>query len=218
MPGIPAALDRDFVSSVTNVTDVRGADVLRRLTMTHFTVYRVEEAGQPFRDGCNNNYSCFNPFRNDIGVYIFQHKDTGDVLYVGQSHTLRTSKNPKGHTLRKRIPQHYTHRNKGGNFRINWCKENCKQKECGDKTQCRDACNPSFMRFTCLIRQSRIIVFSFGQDDNESAKSKIHALESALIVRLSPKYDADTPLINSECVERAIACIPRPNSDPVRRS
>ena len=175
--------------------------------MTHFIEHRVEEAGQPFRDGRNNCYSCFDEFRDDIGVYVFQHKDTGGVLYVGESHTLRT------HPLKKRIAQHYTPGNTGGEFRINWCKKNCGLEECGDRKQCSNARNLSFMRFTCLIRRSRIIVFSFGQDDNESVKSKIRALELALITRLYPTYNTDTPRINPEwinpeCVERAIACIP----------
>ena len=78
--------------------------------MTHFIEHRVEEAGQPFRDGRNNCYSCFDEFRDDIGVYVFQHKDTGGVLYVGESHTI-------SHPLKERIGQHYTPRDTGGNFR-----------------------------------------------------------------------------------------------------
>ena len=158
MPGIPAALDRDF-ASVTNVTDVRGADILRRLTMMYFTEHRVEEAGETFRDDRNNDYSCFDEFGDDIGVYVFQHRDTGGVLYVGESHKI-------SHPLKERISQHYTPGNTGGTFRRNWCKANCRKEACGDKRKCSNACNPSFMRFKCLIRRSRIIIFSFGRNNN----------------------------------------------------
>ena len=172
--------------------------------MTYFTEYRVEDAGQPFRDGRDDDYSCFGPFCNDIGIYVFQHRDTGGVLYVGESHTI-------SHPLKERIGQHYTPGNRGGNFRIDWCKENCRLEGCGDRN-CSNACNPSFMHFKCLIRRSRIIVFSFDPDnDNENAADKVFALESALIRRLRPTYDSGELLarqINPECVERAIACIP----------
>ena len=169
----------------------------------------VIDAGLPFRDVGNNNFSCFRNFSDSIGVYVFQNRGTGNVLYVGKSNSL-------SHRLGKRIRQHYTPRNKGGNFRINWCKENCDESRCGNRKQCKDSNEPSFMDFKCRVRESRLIVFSFVRDGNEPAisesiKNQISALESALIRELRPKYD-DGELkarrISRECVTRAIARIP----------
>lgn len=165
---------------------------------------RVERAGRPFNDDGNNDYKeAFKEFYDHIGVYVFQCRDTEEVLYIGKSHTT-------SHPLGKRIPQHYRHDDNGGNFRINWCKENCELKKCEDKKKCSGDNNPSFVDFKCLIRRSRLIVFSFGQNDSESVEKKVSALESALIRELRPTYDSDELLarqIDSDCVDRAVACI-----------
>lgn len=172
--------------------------------MTCFRVHRVECAGRPFNDDGNNDYKeAFKEFYDHIGVYVFQCRDTREVLYIGESHTT-------SHHLGRRIPQHYRHRDTGGNFRIEWCKKNCKLKECENKKKCSGDSNPSFVKFKSVIRRSRLIVFSFGQNDSESVKKKISALESALIRKLRPKYDSDellTRQIDSHCVDRAVACI-----------
>ena len=171
--------------------------------MTHFTVYTVCNAGQPFRDDGNNAYlGCFGEFYGDYGVYVFQDKHTGDELYVGESHY----RNQEGDGLGVRISQHYTHTNTGGNFRINWCRKNCRL-QCRYGDQCSSLCNPSFMDFKHLIIGSRLIVFSFGQGENTQ---EIIGLESALIRRLQPTWNIDISQvrpINPECVDRAIAYI-----------
>lgn len=193
------------------VTNVPGVATSRRFTMTHFTTHIVENAGQPFRNEGQNSYCCFSDFFYDIGVYVFQCRNTGDVLYVGESHT---SSHPLGRRHSGeggRIQQHYTPGDDAGTFRINWCKDHCTQEECGDKTQCSNPCNPSFIGFKDLVRNSRLIVFSFGKDDSEPVISKILALESALIRRLEPTYNIEIPPerpIDPECVNRAIARIP----------
>ena len=171
--------------------------------MTHFTVYLVCNAGQPFRDDGNNDYlGCFGSFYDHYGVYVFQDNRTGDVLYVGESH--HREKERKG--LGVRIGQHYTHADTGGNFRINWCSENCKLP-CRGGDRCSSDCNPSFVDFKRLVMESRLIVFSFGQRENTQ---EIHGLESALIRELRPRWNKNEPTditINHECVEEAIACI-----------
>lgn len=165
---------------------------------------RVECAGRPFNDDGNNDYGeAFKEFYDHIGVYVFQCRDTREVLYIGESHTA-------SHPLGVRIGQHYGHRDTGGNFRIEWCKKNCKLKECKDKAQCSCDSNLSFVDFKCLIRRSRLIVFSFDQNDSESVEKKVKALESALIWKLQPTYNTDMPhprQIDSDCVDRAVACI-----------
>ena len=172
--------------------------------MTHFTVHTVCNAGQPFRNDGDNAYrECFDEFYGDYGVYVFQDKCTEDVLYVGESHY----RNQKEDGLGVRISQNYTHTNTGGNFRINWCRENC-ELQCKNGKQCSSHCNPSFMDFKRLVMESRLIVFSFGQGENTQ---EIRGLESALIRRLEPTYNIEIPPerpIDPECVNRAIARIP----------
>lgn len=192
------------------VTNIPGVATSWRFTMTHFTSHTVENAGQTFRNEGQNSYCFFSDFFYDIGVYVFQCRNTGDVLYIGESHT---SSHPLGRRHSGeggRIQQHYTPGDNTGTFRINWCNSHCTQEECGDKTQCSNPCNLSFIGFKDLVRNSRLIVFSFGEDDSESVISKILALESALIGEFQPTYNIDTPPelpINPECVDRAVACI-----------
>ena len=155
--------------------------------MTHFAIYTVCNAGQPFRDDGNNAYrECFGEFYDDYGVYVFQDKRTGDVLYVGESH----HRNPEGDGLGVRISQHYTHTNTGGNFRINWCRENC-ELQCRNGNHCSSHCNPSFVNFKHLIMESRLIVFSFSPSNNDREENtrKIIAFEKFLILMLGPRWN-----------------------------
>lgn len=155
--------------------------------MTHFKVHTVCNAGQPFRDDGDNVYrECFDEFYGDYGIYVFQDKRTGDVLYVGESHY----RNQERDGLGVRISQHYTHTNTGGNFRINWCRVNC-NLPCSDGDQCSSRCNPSFKEFKRLVRNSRLIVFSFSpsNNDREEDTRKIIAFEKFLILMFEPIWN-----------------------------
>ena len=82
----------------------------------------VENAGEPFGDNINSwssdPYGCFDCVKDQKGIYIFQKKNTGEVLYAGRS-GFEGSQH-----LDKRVKQHYQ-KGSGANFRINWAKCNC---------------------------------------------------------------------------------------------
>lgn len=56
-----------------------------------------------------NSYKIFDNVKQKKGIYIFYNKDTLDVLYVGECHTINTDRD-----LAKRMSQHFTATNTGG--------------------------------------------------------------------------------------------------------
>lgn len=131
----------------------------------------VENAGEPFGDNINSwssdPYGCFDCVKDQKGIYIFQKKNTGEVLYAGRS-GFEGSQH-----LDKRVKQHYQ-KGSGANFRINWAKCNCWCKK-----NCSGESNGCFRRYLDLIRQSRVIFFCIF-NNNDAASKQACALESWL--------------------------------------
>ena len=82
-----------------------------------FDLILIENSGEPFCEG-NNDYKCFETLKGCSGIYVIQHKETKEVLYIGEAQDLKD-----------RIIQNYTENNTGGTFRINWCKKEMKNFE-----------------------------------------------------------------------------------------
>lgn len=118
----------------------------------------IDSAGTPFTEA-GNDYSCFREMIGKFGVYVFQDKLTGEVLYVGEAHK---------QDLKDRITQNYTERDTGGTFRKNYC--------CDEK---------SFEDFKALLSNSTLKAISIATD----SKILIGAIEAILISALKPKYN-----------------------------
>ena len=160
--------------------------------MIHLKIFE-RNAGRPLNDRGDNDFSCFDDFSDHAGVYVFQCENSGKTLYVGESYSGR---------LKKRISQHYGETNTGGNFRINWCKTNCRSF-CGtckngqkqdNKLQCNGEDTSSYDNFKRLVRESKLIVFSFGTGNEggevcADTQRKISAFEKFLILTLGPKWN-----------------------------
>lgn len=142
-------------------------------------LHTVEDAGIPIKKGFNE-YSCFNCVKNKKGIYIFQHRDTGEVLYVGEA-------GASGGTQRlaKRIKQHYGWGKTGANFSINWRKENC--QKCKDDVKCESNGKCNYAEYEKVLSESRIIFLCC-----ENARSnEIYALEKLIKFIFLPKFDRE---------------------------
>ena len=127
-----------------------------------FDVILFDNLAAPFNCG-NNNYSCFDSLDDRYGVYVFQEKNTGEVLYIGQAYQ---------QDLKMRISQNYTENDTGGTFRKNWCSDN----------------NAHFYDFKnalnyWVIKTILIPVVS---------KDSIREIEACLIKILNPKYNINS--------------------------
>lgn len=131
----------------------------------------VKDASEPFGNNpatTRKNYECFASVNNRKGVYVFQKKNTGEVLYAGRS-GFEGSQH-----LKERVKQHYQKKGSGANFRINWAKSNC---TC--EGNCSGESNGCFRRYLDLIRQSRVIFFCIF-NNNDAASKQACVLESWL--------------------------------------
>ena len=125
-------------------------------------------------------YACLDDLAERYGVYIFH--CNSEVLYVGESHK---------QDLKTRIVQHYRPRDRGGNFRINYCKEHCNTQECHpEKKACKNKDELSFKNFKCLVQSSQILPFCIDVNAND-VEDKILAFEYELIYQLEPRYNAE---------------------------
>ena len=141
----------------------------RRTTMV--TICQIEDAGEPIRNGENNDYGAFKTLKDKNGIYIFFNRSTKEVLYVGESHTNR---------LGDRIEQHYTKGDTGGNFYKNYCTKQ------GVSTRSDRA----FERFKSLLRCTSIfVILPDGKGGDE--KHRVKAIEIDLIRHLAPKYNLE---------------------------
>ena len=136
------------------------------------------------------------------GIYVFQCKETNDILYVGKADT---------QLLAKRFSQNFATKDSGGNFRINWQGKNCDQditSECFDRfrnvlTRCR-------IRLICIDDLS-------GANEVTNIKEIVHELESAILYKLCqrnnyPKYNKEKPrwtpkFISEECIGELVSYI-----------
>lgn len=124
-----------------------------------FDILTFDNLGQPFGSQ-GNDYSYFQSLISRFGVYVFQEKQTGKVLYVGEAHA---------QDLKKRITQNYTEKDTGGTFRDNWCA----------------AESQGFTQFKAALNNWTIKIISI---DTES-KDLIRAIEAVLITALKPQYN-----------------------------
>jgi excinuclease UvrABC nuclease subunit len=125
-----------------------------------FDVVIIDGAGAPFvQTGKQNDYTCFRHFAKVSGLYVFQGKESGDVLYVGRA--------PK-QSLKQRITQNCTERDTGGTFRKNYCEME----------------NKTIQDFKDLVCASTIKCVIFKE-----SSVLIGALEAILISALRPKYN-----------------------------
>lgn len=158
--------------------------------MIHLEFFGPYDAGTPFRDEGDDDFSCFNELSGRAGVYVFQCKASGKTLYVGKSESGR---------LNERISQHYGETNTGGNFRINWCKAHCRSicgdgREYNNKKQCNGDDLSSYHEFKRLVQGSKLIVFSLGRKDGQGrvcadTKGKISEFEEFLIRMLESRWN-----------------------------
>ena len=165
-----------------------------------FRLHGPIDAGRPFVEGSasQHNYACFDCLRNCRGVYVFANED-GDVLYVGESH--KVSNRRQG--LKTRISQHYRPGDTGGNFRISYCKEHCKNIGGCEPDKCKNDSEPSFQSFKRLLKESMIWVLVA---DDRGVKA-IPTIEYALICRLKPRYNKEMQWLRAvgpECVYKEV--------------
>lgn len=150
--------------------------------------YVVEDAGTPLKGkGQQNDYSCFNAVHERQGVYVFQRRNDGLILYVGQAGSGEVQR------LRERVKQHYVVTDTGGKFHINWrskhCDNCCHREKNGKKIlECVDGEECEFSAYENLLHESRVIFF-YSEDGN-ATKEKVDALEAFLLLSLRPRYDS----------------------------
>ena len=146
--------------------------------------YTVQDAGKPLKESGNNDYSCFSKVKEYKGVYVFWNRKTGEVLYVGRAHLRKN-----GEGLIARVRQHYSERNTGGNFYINWRKE--QQQDCA-----------TFEDYKNLLRESSVSFFYF--DKKDAPDQMIDDLETSIIYRFRPKYNDE--IMKMKYIEQAYNC------------
>lgn len=135
----------------------------------------ARDAGAPLKSVCGqNDFSCFDCVAGKTGVYVFQDRDTGTVLYAGQSEDL-------GY----RVSQYYNPRDTTGGFGKNWRRENCAR--CKDKKACSGGEDCNFDSYKDLLRSAQVVFFY--SEDGDVTKEKIDALEAFLLLSLRPRYD-----------------------------
>lgn len=148
--------------------------ILRNEEEFRVKIVVVENAGIPFGNDINlaNDfcYDCFKPVENQKGVYVFQEKNTREVLYVGKAGF------EGNQSLEERVQQHYHKKDEGANFRRNWAKCNCR---CEDK-KCSGKDDRCFRRYLDLISQSRVIFFCICNNDDDAAFKQGCVLENWL--------------------------------------
>lgn len=149
----------------------------------------VENAGEPFEDDIDVDahkdfdYGCFSSVEGQRGVYVFQHKSTGQVLYVGSGGFSRSGKR---WDLADRVKQHYRARDTSQNFLQNWARTHC--GECKDQDSCsRTEVNCVFREYLELISQSRVIFFCI---DSSGEQKEANELEKCLGRCFRSKYSS----------------------------
>lgn len=147
----------------------------------------VVDAGAPLEGKEGNDYSHFGCVEGYKGVYVFQCKNTGEILYIGEA-----GAKAKNRYLPDRIKQHYRRGKTGGNFQINWRSINC--NECRGERACDGNGECKFTQYKDLLRDSRIIFFYF--DDKCTSVESIFALEYTLKFLFLPKYDKEIMEMN----------------------
>lgn len=131
---------------------------------TVFGLKIVDKASQPFRKNKKNDYSCFEELKNSFGVYIFQNKESGEVLYVGEASV---------QCLKKRITQNYTGNDTGGTFRKNYCKLE----------------NKKFTDFKQMLGNCKVNIILISNKKYGNSKELIRVIEATLIAVLVPRYN-----------------------------
>ena len=146
----------------------------------------VENAGTPFEDNIETQtnffYECFASVRNQKGVYVFQKRDTEEVLYVGRG---GFGGEGSDRSLKDRVQQHYRSGDNAANFRINWAEDNCDECKGG---KCYRQNNCSFHCYLDLISHSRVIFFCICNNDNSDLFKQACDLENWLGYCLHSKY------------------------------
>ena len=99
----------------------------------------IKDLSDVIKDEEHNNYSNFKAINNEYGVYIFQNKNSNEILYIGQA---------KKQTLKERIIQNFKQKDNGGTFRKNYIKKE----------------NSNFSSFKDLIKSSEVIVIACPQN------------------------------------------------------
>ena len=121
-----------------------------------------DNPAQPFpqTNGGNNDFAIFNDIMGRFGVYIFQDRSDGGILYVGRSDQ---------QDLKHRIAQYYRQGDSSKGFRKNWC-----------KPEGRD-----FDAFKTALSGWRIITILIASRSDPW----IPVLEAVLIGFLRPRYN-----------------------------
>lgn len=146
----------------------------------------VHDAGCPIPLKGRNNFACFSAMENRKGVYVFQLKSEGTVLYIGRADGRGKNGEKQSGQEQKllgRVQQHYR-RSSGSNFPINWSKEHC---ECKGKFACKEAEDCKFKLYKQLLRSCQVVFFYFYEED--ATTENIDALENRLIIGFWPKYN-----------------------------
>lgn len=162
----------------------------------------VVDAGAPLEgkeEKGSNDYSHFDCVKGYKGVYAFQCKNTGEILYVGEAGAKAKAKD---RYLPDRVKQHYSRGKTGGNFPINWRSINC--SECRGDRDCDGNGGCQFTTYEDLLRNSIIIFFCF--DDKCTPVESIFALEYTLKFLFLPKYDKEIMEMNKGNMDVMYIC------------
>lgn len=175
------AVDEDADTSENILRTLSGEEIELRVK-----IVIVENAGTPFGNNIQTKtnfcYKCFDSVDDQKGVYVFQEKDTKEVLYVGRG---GFGGEDSKRSLKDRVQQHYRRGDTGANFRINWAEKNCNECKGGD---CSRGNNCSFCCYLKLIIRSRVIFFCICNNDNPDSLKKACDLENWIGCCLHSKY------------------------------
>ena len=113
------------------------------------------------------------------GIYAFRDPSgPGEFLYVGKS-----DKGEKTRDIKVRIGQHLAPKDKGGDLRRNWCRQDCSHGECEDKSRCL---GPEFRSYESRMRRCDVWTItwpSIAIDTETATRAEV------LLIRLAkPTY------------------------------
>ena len=136
--------------------------------VSKFSICEFLNPSKPFKDGGDNDYSCFDSLKGRYGIYVFQDKIEGNILYIGMC-----GKNKcQSQDIKDRIIQNYTKGDTGGTFRDNWM-----------------GSERTFDQFKNSMSSWKIITASIASIKLQENIDLIESMESYLIFHTRPRYN-----------------------------
>lgn len=135
------------------------------------------DASLPTRSsGPNNSYSCFDCLERVYGVYVFRHRESGIVEYVGRGGTRRN----EARYVLCRLKQHYTKSKTGATFYKRW--REIEHPNALQESEDLFAQHGQFLNRFSLLSLSALVI------SDHSAVDLVPAIEHMLIHTFRPKY------------------------------